>query len=30
MGSKEFTDYVQKDIVKWSETVKASSIKPAD
>jgi tripartite-type tricarboxylate transporter receptor subunit TctC len=30
MGAKEFGDYVHRDIVKWSETVKASSIKPAD
>jgi tripartite-type tricarboxylate transporter receptor subunit TctC len=30
MGAKEFADYVEKDIVKWAETVKGSGIKPAD
>jgi tripartite-type tricarboxylate transporter receptor subunit TctC len=30
MGAKDFADYVQKDIVKWSETVKASGIAPSE
>lgn len=30
MGSKEFSDYVRKDFVKWAEAVKAAGVKPMD
>jgi tripartite-type tricarboxylate transporter receptor subunit TctC len=30
MGAKEFGDYVEQDIAKWAQTVKASTIKPQD
>ena len=30
MGGKEFDDYVEKDITKWAETVKASASNPAE
>ena len=28
MGPKEFEDYLQKDIVRWSDAIKAAGIKP--
>jgi tripartite-type tricarboxylate transporter receptor subunit TctC len=30
LGSKAFTDYVNKDFVKWAEAVKAAGLKPLD
>ncbi len=30
LGSKAFTDYVNKDFLKWAEAVKAAGIKPMD
>ena len=28
MGSKEFADYLQKDIRRWSDVIQAAGIKP--
>lgn len=30
MGSKDFTEYVRKDFIRWAEAVKAAGVKPMD